>query len=442
MKQKKPGISLGTILTLCLTAVVTVGSLVAFGKIRGADPDVRMDAQRVISVVNAVIQSEDATEAPEPTVRTVTVTLAPSSAAAAVTGAPASPQPTAAPTPAAMESYSFSLTAGGLLAFQSDVTDSVYDKTNKTANCQPVVSGISAQFYADLNLVFFPQLINTWDRKYGDHLAPGEAAEAIRSLGVDEVILGSEHILDQGAQGAASTVSALNGQGILCGGVNASGARQSHILPLNGGSVALLCYTDAWTANGKNALREDGSLLNLYQEETARQEIAAARSQGAQCVIVCLYWGKADAVSVTNAQRTTAHILAEMGADVILGARASRVLPMEKIACVGEDGRAREAFVAYSLGTLLTESREGYDISGALLHLKIDVDAQGVRVSSAQYTPTYIWRQSAEGKYRYRVVCSADPAPEDMSAQQREVMQRALNRIQTTLKDSPVSLRP
>ena len=58
-----------------------------------------------------------------------------------------------------------------------------------------------------------------------------------------------------------------------------------------------------------------------------------------------------------------------------------------------------------------------------------------------QYTPTYIWRQNIGGLWQYRVMCSADPAPQGMSDQQKEVMQRALNRIQTTLKNSPVTQR-
>ena len=174
----------------------------------------------------------------------------------------------------------------------------------------------------------------------------------------------------------------------------------------------------------------------------ARQDILSARNQGARCVIVCVYWGRADAVSVTASQKNTARSLAEMGADVILGVRPSRVLPMEKITTIGQDGKNRDTFVAYSLGTLLSESREGYDISGILLHLNITCDEQGqVRVDSAEYTPTYIWRQTVDKKIQYRVVCSADPTPDDMSDQQKEVMSRALNRIQNTLKDSPVSQR-
>ena len=444
MKHHKPGWSLGTVLTLLLTIVVTAGCLLLFSRMRGDSTGVQMDAQRVIGLMSAALQGP--TAVPEPLqspVRTVKVTLAPVTAAPATdTPAPSEPPP-ATPAPAAQPPYTFTLTAGGLLAFHSDISDSVYNKTEKTADYRPVLAGISGKVYADLNLVTQPQLINGSDRKYGDTVALAEAADAMRTLGVDEVILGSEHILDQGTQGASETVSALTSRGLSCGGVSVAGASQHRLVPLNGGTVALLSYTDALTAKSKNTQKDAPETLKPFSLEAAREDIRWARGQGARCVIVCLYWGKADATSVTSAQRNTALALAEMGADVILGTRTSRVLPMEIISCTGEDGKTRNAFVAYSLGTLLTESREGYDISGLLLHLTVSIDSQGrAQFESAEYTPTYIWRQSVNGSMQYRVVCSADPAPDGMNSQQKEVMQRALTRVQTILKDSPVTQRP
>ena len=444
MKHHKPGWSLGTILTLLLTLAVTAGCLFLFSRMQGDDANVQMDAQRVIGLMSAVLQGP--TAAPEPLqspVRTVKVTLAPVTAApAADTPLPTDP-PEATPEPVVQQPYSFSLTAGGLISFQSDISDSVYSKTDKTADYRPVLAGISGKVYADLNVVTLPQLINVSDRKYGDAITLSEAADAVRGLGVDEVILGSEHILDQGTQGAADTVSALTVRSLTCGGVSIAGAAQHRLVPLNGGTVAVLSYTDVLTAKSKTAQQENPSVLKPFSLEAAREDIRWARGQGARCVIVCMYWGKADATAITSVQRGTALSLAEMGADVILGTRPSRVLPVEIISCTGEDGRTREAFVAYSLGTLLTESREGYDISGMLLHLTVSCDSQGqVHFQNAEYTPTYIWRQSVNGGMQYRVVCSADPAPEGMSSQQQEVMQRALTRVQTTLKNSPVTQRP
>ncbi len=445
MKHHKPGWSLGTLLTLLLTVTVTAGCLFMFSRMRGESANAQMDAQRVIGLMSSAFQGPTvAPAAQQNQVRTVKVTLAPT-AAALVTDTPA-PAPAATPEPvqptAALPPYTFSLTAGGLLSFQSDITDSVYSKTDKTADYRSVLSQISGKIYADLNLVTLPQLINSSDRKYGDAIALSEAADAVRALGMDQVILGSEHILDQGAPGAADTVSALTARGLTCTGVNVSGAVQRRLIPLNGGEVALLSYTDALTAKSKNAQKGNAGLLQPFSLDAARADIRWARSQGARCVIVCLYWGKADGADVTSAQRKTAQALAQMGADVILGTRPSRVLPMEVISVTGEDGKARDAFVAYSLGTLLTESREGFDISGMLLHLSVSSDAQGRMQFQAEYTPTYIWRQNVNGAVQYRVLCSADPAPEEMSGQQKEVMQRALTRVQTALKNSPVAQRP
>ncbi len=443
MKHHKPGWSLGTLLTLLLTAAVTAGCVFLFSRMQGDNTGAHMDAQRVISLMSSAFQGPTAAPVPlQSPVRTVKVTLAPATEVPqAVTPAPTDAPPT--PTPVVEPPYTFSLTAGGLVAFQSDISDSVYSKADKTADYQPVLAPISTKIYADLNLITLPQLINVTDRKYGDTIALSEAADAVRSLGVDEVILASEHILDLGAQGASDTVGALSVRSLECAGVSAGGAAQHRLIPLNGGTVALLCYTDALTPKSKNGLTENPGALRQFSLEAAREDIRLARSQGARCVIVCLYWGRADAAAITSAQRSTALALAELGADVILGTRPSRVLPMEIISCTGQDGKTREAFVAYSLGTLLTESREGYDISGALLHLTVSCDSQGrVHFQTAEYTPTYIWRQSVNGAMRYRVVCSADPPPEEMSAQQREVMQRALNRVESILKGSPVARRP
>ena len=439
--KKKQGFSVGTILTLCLTVTVIVGCIFLFGKIRGQNTDVRMDAQRVLGVMGSMIQSSTDAPNPQATVRTVTVTLAP------VTAAPALPSTSPVPgavnaTSSPLQRYSFSITAGGLLSFDSDISDSVYDKQQKALDYRPIVSPLSSKVFADMNLITLPQVINTADLKYGDTLVPVQAADAIRALGIDQVVLGTEHVLDQGAPGTGDTVTALNGRGLVSTGVNMGSASQNRILPLNGDKIAVLSYTDVLTARGKNALKNQSSLLKEFDLETARQDILSARNQGARCVIVCVYWGRADAVSVTSSQKNTARSLAEMGADVILGVRPSRVLPMEKITTIGQDGKNRDTFVAYSLGTLLSESREGYDISGILLHLNITCDEQGqVRVDSAEYTPTYIWRQTVDRKIQYRLVCSADPAPDGMNDQQKEVMSRALNRIQNTLKDSPVTQR-
>ena len=433
MRKKHRGLSLGSILTICLTAVVIAGCVFLFGRIRGG-ADGGMDAERMIGAVHSFMQAATGGDAqPQVTVRTVTVTVPPlTSQPAATTPAPVTDEPENNP----YESFSFTLTAGGLLSFQSDISDSVYDKTNKIISYEPVVQSLRPKISSDINLVTLPQTINTTDRKYSDTMAPAEAAVAIQSMGFDQVALATEHLLDQGRSGAESTVSVLMSRQLGCSGVNALNASRMNLIQVNGGTVAILSYTDVLTSKSRNELAKESSFFALYDEDIARADIQAARNQGARCVIVCLYWSRQDITSVTTAQKKTALSLAEMGADIILGTRPSRVLPMSWLSCTGPDGKNHTAFVAYSLGTLLTESREAFDISGLLLHLNVRSDEQGmIHFERIEYTPTYIWKQNVNGRAQFRLLCSTDPPPEGMSEQQKGVMERSLTRIRTILKD-------
>ena len=440
-KGPRSSLSLGTILTLCLTLIVTVGCVYVFRKIQSQNPDASMGAQKVIGLIDSALQGATPSPAsPQPTVRTVKVTLAPQPQATPLPSFAPNTIPTAAP--ASGRQYAFSVTVGGMICFHSDITDSVYDADAKTFDYSAIGAALRSKVYADLNLASLPQVINTEDLKYADILAPAAIAESIRGMGFSHVLLSTEHILDQGVDGAMNTVTALKAQKLTPVGVNAGYGTQNALITINGAKVALLAYTDVLTAKGQNELAKEPYLLRMYNQDIAREDIRNALAQGAECVIVCMYWGKADTASPTNAQKNIARALAEMGADVILGFRPTRVLPMEVLGTVAENGKYHETLVAYSMGTLLTESREGNDISGILLHISVSVNERGeVSFSSLEYTPTYVWRQSVNGKMLFRIVSSADAPPEGMNADQQRYLQNALTRVQKALQTSPVALR-
>ena len=436
MKKKRAGLTLGSILTLCLTLAVTLGCIWAFGIIRAGRPDAAMDAGQIADFIGNALQGNGQSTQADTRVGTVMVTLPP-----AVATPTAAPMLTPAPG-AEKQQYSFSLTIGGLMSFQSEISDTVYNKQEKTFDFRPVVADLPGKVWADMNLVMLPQTLNSADRKYDDYMAPAAAADAVRTAGFNDVLLGSEHILDRGAAGAEETVGALTGRGISCGGVTLGEARQNRIVQLNGARIAILSYTESVTAKGRNALGAQPELMRLYDEDVVRQDILNARAQGVHCVIVCMYWGTEDQTSVRNDQKKTARTLAEMGADVILGFRPAAVLPIEFISVTGENGARRQALVAYSMGTLLSESRDAGAIAGMLLHLNVTVNGAGdVRFTGVEYTPTYVWRQSVNGALQYRLVCSSDPAPEGMDQKQSGVMSRALTRIREAMKGCPAEER-
>ena len=428
MRRKRPGLSLGSVLTLALTAAVLAAGALLFFRAEGSPGETVMRAQRVAGLLGDALRGNTPAPPPASTARTVTVTLPPRATASPA----ASPAPTAPPD---AERRRFSLTAGGVIAFESDISDAVYNKADKTFAYAPILAGVAQDVTGDLRLAVLGQNLNTADHKYSDLIVPEQALSSVQAAGFDTLLLHTNHALDQGVDGARETARAIAARGLRCGGVNTEYGSQTLLLDCNGVRVALLTYTDGLTAKGQNALESAAgkAALTLFSDVAASRDIAAARAQGAQCVIVCMHWGRTDAAEITAAQRETAKTLAALGADVILGTRPTRVLPLEWVDAMGENGQKRRVPVAYSLGTLLTESREGVDISGALLHLSIVCQGGSVAVEQVTYTPTYIWRQAAGGKQQYRVINSAKAAPAGMTQKQIEVMGRALARVQKAL---------
>ena len=431
MRGKKRGLSVGSILTICLTAAVVIGCIALFSSFGETGESVVTDARRVAGVRT---EAFSAVTSPPST---------PGPAAAGIAGAPqvsgdaSVPVVTAAPS-AVPATRAFRLTAAGLAGFQSDVADAFYDRDTETCDYSALFAGINAHVRGDLNLVTLYNTLTAQGKDYSDTKAHPSAAAALRGAGFDTVLYPDEKSLDNGAQGALDTLNVLKAQGLNVGGLHTEDTDSLLLFEKNGIKIAVLAYTDQLSSRGRNNLMTASGqgLLTLYSDETAAQDIARATEQGAEIIIVCVNWAQEDTQQVTPSQREIARTLTALGADIILGTRPSRILPVERIVTSTDHGDTHQALVAYSLGTLLTESRQGYDISGALLQVDVMVDPlEAVRIVSVSYTPTYIWRQKIGGKWQYRVICSDAAAPADMSQDQKDVMGRALKRVQEALEN-------
>ena len=134
-------------------------------------------------------------------------------------------------------------------------------------------------------------------------------------------------------------------------------------------------------------------------------------------------------------------MLADAGADVIVGAGSRVIQPVTWLTSRGEGGRIRQTLCAWSLGSLLNESRKDGNVLGMLLQLQLSYDGDTVSFEKVCYTPTYIWRYKQDGQYHYRIVASDRPAPDGMSDDQIGYMEKALRNLQKQLGNSPVTLR-
>ncbi len=436
MKQKRP-LSAGSVLMLLTAVLVLGGCLLMLSKMRNADKNVQVEARAFVSAVDSYLTGRE-TDAPSasPTagVRSISATVI-----SAATPLPTAAPPTDTPQPKATAEagLKLTLTAAGLTQFRSGITETVID--GGAADYAPVLSAIAPNVTGDLRLTTLEGLLSGTAQKYANTSILPQAADALASAGFNIALLNHKSVLDRGTEAAQDTVAALKSAGLSAYGVNVTGAG-SDIITVNGLKVAILAYTDSLNSKGKSVYAENSLLVRLFSVDTAVQDIQTVRANGAQFVIVSLRIGKENTESVSEIQRETMRKLSSAGADLIIGANPASVLPVELLVTADADGKRRETLTAYSLGSLVTDSRASRAaISGLLLHVSVTVYPKSgdVEWDSITYTPTYVWKQKISGKTQFRVLPSAEESPEKMNDEQKKYMSNALKYITKMLTDSP-----
>lgn len=431
--RKKKGVSFGTVLMVFLSIAVMLGSAWVLQRM-GGDELKQFDPGKLISAMNGSLAATDApvnTPLPQSTIKTTLVTLAP-------TQQPNAPSVTAEPV-----YHTVTLTLGGQLAFRSDVSDSVYDAGTGNMDYVPVVQEIAHQVYSDLNICTLPHIL-TEELQYADVTTTHKVADAVKALGMDWVLLNHGNVLDKGEAGLGDTVSLLEEKGIGFAGVRDTDVDgRLRFFTVNDVNIALFGYVCQTSTKTSEAAATSESLVP-YDAARAAQDIAAARMQGADAVLVSVWWGNTDQTEITDYQRDVARELCQAGADVILGSGTDAVLPVEWVDAVQPNGQVRRAICAYSLGLLLGESRDTRSqVCSALLHLRLSVSSQdgSIRFDSISYTPTYTWKQEVGGKVQFRVLPNLGSFPAEMSQRQQEIMGRALTLIDQVMSSGPAVKR-
>ena len=91
------------------------------------------------------------------------------------------------------------------------------------------------------------------------------------------------------------------------------------------------------------------------------------------------------------------------GVDAIIGSHPHVVQPIARVSgTVG--GRARDLYVAYSLGNFSSNQRDRYSDSGIILYLDVVKDDAGARVTGARYLPVYVQKTDVTGRTSFRVL--------------------------------------
>jgi poly-gamma-glutamate synthesis protein (capsule biosynthesis protein) len=300
-------------------------------------------------------------------------------------------------------------TAVGDVVMHLPIVDSGFNPVDKSYDFRPVFSEIKPGLEkADVAVGILEAPLAGPETKYTGYPlfnSPDTIANALQWAGLDLVFIAHNHCLDRGITGLQRTMAYLDKIGLPYAGCNNSPAQKRYrIVMVKGIKLAFLSYTT--TTNGIDLPASKRWMVNRLDYDKIGSDIADARQNGADGIILALHTGIEYQRYPSTEQQQMVNHLFELGADIILGSHVHVVQPIElRNMVVPESGKTRTCFVAYSLGNFLSNQRWRYSDCGLMVDLiltKIPGET-GITIISKNYTPLWVNRFTAGGKLHYRI---------------------------------------
>ncbi|MEU6356294.1 CapA family protein [Streptomyces sp. NPDC047072] len=245
------------------------------------------------------------------------------------------------PAPSAAAPRGFTLVASGdVLPHTSIIDRARFDAGGNGYDFRPMLAGIEPVVSrADLALCHMETVYgaNGDYTGYPTFKSPPEIARALAATGYDGCSTASNHSLDDGADGIRRTLDALDGAGVRHAGTARSEAEARTVTVLWAGraKVAHLSYT--YDTNGFPLPQGQPWAVDLIDENRILADARAARTAGADVVVVSLHWGTEwqdapDGQQVALARDlTAARTGGRPDVDLILGTHAHVPQAYEKV---------------------------------------------------------------------------------------------------------------
>ncbi|MFF5053992.1 CapA family protein [Micromonospora sp. NPDC000663] len=188
---------------------------------------------------------------------------------------------------------------------------------------------------------------------YPSFNAPPQVLDGLRTTGFDGCSTASNHTLDQGADGVARTIRALDAAGLGHTGSarSAAEAARPRIYQVGDVRVAHLAYS--LNLNGLSRPPGQPWLANLIDPPEILAAAHKARSAGADIVVLSLHWGTEYQHLPDADQRAWAQqLISSPDVDLILGHHAHAVQPFQRFG---------DKWVVFGMGNELARHEEPID---------------------------------------------------------------------------------
>jgi len=217
--------------------------------------------------------------------------------------------------------------------------------------------------------------------------APREAGDALVDVGFDIINLANNHMLDYHAEvGLRGTINYWKTKDVMTVGGYEGETDYNTIRTIdrNGIKIAVLSYTYGTNGNYLPAGTTDLWVPYIDDADIVRH-IKEAKTL-ADCVIVSMHWGTENEFSPSAEQKRLAKMIADEGADVLIGHHSHTIQPIEWV----EGANGHKTLVTYSLGNFLHTQLNSYNLVGGTVSFDIVKDAEtgDVTIENPVFDPT------------------------------------------------------
>lgn len=220
---------------------------------------------------------------------------------------------------------------------------------------------------------------------YPNFNSPQELGLDLIEIGFDVIGISNNHMLDKGSTGLKKTLDFYHSDemsdALMIGGYyDRTDFDNIRTLERDGVTIAFLSYT--YGTNG-HVLPAGSELVVPYINDYDIIRQCAFAEQIGDITIVSIHWGDENS-GVNDEQRRTAQLLADNGADVIIGHHPHVLQPIEII-----ESAHGEALCIYSLGNLLSAMQYWQNMVGGFLTFDIVAYSDGsVTFDAPAFVPT------------------------------------------------------